>query len=195
MGTLVHNFQNKIHKGRLSYWFVPSKILFFFFSFYSNTHGIWKLLGQGLNPSHSCDLCSSCSNQTCDSAVTWARSVRFFIHCTTAGTPPKYSSFLSIFACSDHVSLLLPHPPESFLLLHICHQIVLSTALLWSHTLIRTTQQLLESLYKLGIFWSRIQRIIETFYFIFLASFQYTNVTSFKLGHLCFHSVVYVFIS
>ena len=26
------------------------------------THSIWKLLGWGLNPSYSCDLCHSCSN-------------------------------------------------------------------------------------------------------------------------------------
>ena len=35
---------------------------FFFFFFYGHTHSIWKFLDQGLNPSHSCDLCHSCSN-------------------------------------------------------------------------------------------------------------------------------------
>ena len=30
--------------------------------FYGLTHSIWKFLGQGLNPSHSCDIRCSCSN-------------------------------------------------------------------------------------------------------------------------------------
>ena len=37
----------------ISHWF-------FFFNVY--THGIWKFLGQGLDPSCSCDLQCSCSN-------------------------------------------------------------------------------------------------------------------------------------
>ena len=32
------------------------------FSFLGPTRGIWKFSGQGLNPSHSCNLCHSCSN-------------------------------------------------------------------------------------------------------------------------------------
>lgn len=28
--------------------------------FKSRTHGIWKFLGQGLNLSHTCNLCCSC---------------------------------------------------------------------------------------------------------------------------------------
>ena len=34
----------------------------FVFSFYDHTHGICKFLGQGSNPSHSCDLHHSCGN-------------------------------------------------------------------------------------------------------------------------------------
>ena len=47
-----------------------------FFSFiFGHTHGIWKLPGQGWNPSWSCHLHHSCSN---------ARSLN---RCTTEGTP------------------------------------------------------------------------------------------------------------
>ena len=54
-----------------------------------------KFLGQGLNPSHSCNLCWVCSSagsfnlqhqardQICTSAATQAATA----HCTTAGTP------------------------------------------------------------------------------------------------------------
>ena len=35
---------------------------FFFLIFYGYTCSIWKFLGQGLNPSHICDLCYNCSN-------------------------------------------------------------------------------------------------------------------------------------
>ena len=47
----------------------------FFFFFLRLTYGIWKFLGQGLNPSHSCDLCCHCDN---------AASLT---HCTTVGAP------------------------------------------------------------------------------------------------------------
>ena len=46
----------------------------------SYTSGIWKFLSQGLNLSHSFDLCQSCSN------------TRSLTHCTTIGTP-KVSIF------------------------------------------------------------------------------------------------------
>ena len=61
--------------------------------------GIWKFPGQGLNPSHSCDLCCSCSNaryfnplhwagdQTSASIATQATAVGFLLHGATAGTP------------------------------------------------------------------------------------------------------------
>ena len=42
--------------------------LFFVFCFlgvvFGHMRGIWKFLGQGLNLSHTCDLCYSCSNAT-----------------------------------------------------------------------------------------------------------------------------------
>ena len=50
---------------------------FFFFFFLSHTHGIWKFLGQGLNPSHSYSVFYCCSN-----AVS-------LTYCTTVGTPLK----------------------------------------------------------------------------------------------------------
>ena len=61
------------------------------------TCSIWKFLGQGLNPSCTCNLCRSCDNagsfkplcqardQTHTSAVTTA--VGFLTHCAAAGTP------------------------------------------------------------------------------------------------------------
>ena len=36
--------------------------VFFFSFFFGSTHGIWKVPGQGLNLSCSCDLCHSCGN-------------------------------------------------------------------------------------------------------------------------------------
>ena len=48
---------------------------FFSFLFFGCTHNIWKFLGQGLNLSHSWDLCHDYGN---------ARSLT---HCTTVGTP------------------------------------------------------------------------------------------------------------
>ena len=57
-----------------------------------------KFLGQGLNPSCSCDLCRTVSfnlqcwarDQTHASAVTPAAAVGFLTHCTTVGTLTKY---------------------------------------------------------------------------------------------------------
>ena len=65
--------------------------------FYGCTCGIWKFLGQGLNPSHSCDLSHSCGNirsflihctgyGPLASSVTQAAPVGFLSHCVTAGT-------------------------------------------------------------------------------------------------------------
>ena len=39
-----------------------NQISFFFSFFYGCTHGMWKFLTQGQNPSWSCSLCYSCSN-------------------------------------------------------------------------------------------------------------------------------------
>ena len=68
-----------------------------FFSFYGRTYGIWKFLDQGLNLSHSYDLCLSCGNTGSFNSLPCARnvthmsvvttSVGFLTHCTTAGTP------------------------------------------------------------------------------------------------------------
>ena len=78
----------------------PSSIyleFFLFFGVFLNgfIHSIWKFPGQGLNPghSHSCSNTNSfdplpwAGNQTHASAGTRATAVRFFTHCTTAGTP------------------------------------------------------------------------------------------------------------
>ena len=74
-------------------------ILFHFISFFGNTHGIWKFLGQGLNLSRSCHLCHSWGNRessnplhragdgTHASTVSWAAEVGFLTHCATMGTP------------------------------------------------------------------------------------------------------------
>ena len=72
--------------------------LFFFFVFNGSTRGICKFLGQGLNPSQSCNLRCSCSNArsfnplcwagdgTHASAATQAAAVRFLTQCATMGT-------------------------------------------------------------------------------------------------------------
>ena len=72
---------------------------FYLKKFYGHMCGIWKFLGQGLNPSRSHDLCHSCDNtgsfnplcwagdQTRTSAANWAAAVRFLTHCAMAGTP------------------------------------------------------------------------------------------------------------
>lgn len=43
-------------------YFVLTYIFFFFVSFHGLTHSILKLLGQGSNPSYSCNVCHSCGN-------------------------------------------------------------------------------------------------------------------------------------
>ena len=61
-------------------------IIFFFFPLFNRTCGIWKLPGQGLNPSCSCDLHHSCSN-----AIS-------LTHCTTMETLGVFdqSIFMSV---------------------------------------------------------------------------------------------------
>ena len=46
----------------LQCWINYKHSMEFLFVFYGRTHGIWKFLDQGLNPSHSCDLCHSCGD-------------------------------------------------------------------------------------------------------------------------------------
>lgn len=52
-----------------------SLVYFFFLYFFWPHHAIWKRSVQGSNPSWSCDLCNSCSNNGSSA------------HCTMAGTP------------------------------------------------------------------------------------------------------------
>ena len=71
--------------------------LFFIFMAAPVAHG--SSLGQGLNTSHSCDLCHSCSNaqssnplyqvrdQTLASAATWAAAIKFLTRWATVETP------------------------------------------------------------------------------------------------------------
>ena len=67
----------------------------FLFSFFCHAHGIWKFLGQGLNPSHSCKLCHSSGNTGslihCDGSgiepVTPQRQCWTLTLCATVGTP------------------------------------------------------------------------------------------------------------
>ena len=73
--------------------------LCFFLFFNGHTCSVWKFLGQGLNPSCSCDLCHRCSNtgsfhplhwardQTCTSVATGATETGFLKHWITVGTP------------------------------------------------------------------------------------------------------------
>ena len=69
------------------------------FLFHGCTHSIWKILGQGLNPSHHCNLHHSYSNsrfsnplnqardQTCASTMTPATAIRFLTYYTRVETP------------------------------------------------------------------------------------------------------------
>ena len=77
-----------------------------------HTHGICKFRGQGLNPSHICNLCHSCHNAgsfntfyqagdwTCSSTETDATAVRFSTHCTTVGTAYYWLNYISDVAFS-----------------------------------------------------------------------------------------------
>ena len=79
-------------------------------SIFFNGHicSVWKFLGQGLNPSCSCDLGPSCSNartfnplhragdQTRTSAATQVAVVGFLTHCITVGTPGSSFFFFNV---------------------------------------------------------------------------------------------------
>ena len=83
-----------------------SEIPFFFplvfLIFYGCTHGIWKIPGQGLNPSHSYKLCSSYNNAGSFNPLylagdgihistgTQATVVGFLTHCAMVRTPHKF---------------------------------------------------------------------------------------------------------
>ena len=72
---------------------------FFFFNFYGCSYSICYFLGQGMNPSHSFDLCLSCGNiisfsllyqvgdRNCTSTAIRTTAVIFLSHCGTAATP------------------------------------------------------------------------------------------------------------
>ena len=76
--------------------------LYLFLFLFGHNCGIWKFLGQRLNPSCSWDLCHSNSNAgffnplcwvrdgTCTSAANWAAVAVFLIHCTEVGTPTQH---------------------------------------------------------------------------------------------------------
>lgn len=86
---------------------------------------MWKFLGQGLDRSHSYDLCSSRINSgsfnalcqaedsTLTSAASWAAIARFLTHCATAGTP-KFVLFQStkfvgiVFSSNRKLIILIP---------------------------------------------------------------------------------------
>ena len=50
------------HASLLVLWTTLHSFFFFFFFLFSQPCSIWKFPGQGLNPSHSCDLHCSCGN-------------------------------------------------------------------------------------------------------------------------------------
>ena len=60
-----YNNPFKILLKRISPYSCSEGFFFFFFlSFYGHTHATWTFPGEGLNPSHSCDLC--CNFDTLD---------------------------------------------------------------------------------------------------------------------------------
>ena len=82
---------------------MKSDISSFFNSFYGHTWGIWKFLGQGLNPSWRCINTGSFNplprvmDWTHAPAATWATAVRFLTYYATAGTALGVSFSLSLF--------------------------------------------------------------------------------------------------
>ena len=86
---------NPLSHNRKPWGFLFVCLLSFFILGEGCTCGIWRFLGQGLNLSHSCDLCRSCGNTrsfnpVCPvhaSGATQATAVIILTHCTTVGTP------------------------------------------------------------------------------------------------------------
>ena len=81
------SIKEKPTNRRITINFLISSLYFDFVTFFSfgHTHGIWKFPGQEWNPSHSCDLCHSCSN---------AKSLT---HCARPGiepTPPQIQHWI-----------------------------------------------------------------------------------------------------
>ena len=82
-----------------------SLIILFLFQLHPWHMGIWKLLGQGWNPSHSCDLCHSCSNTGSlihciglgIELVSSQRQAGSLPHCTRIRTPVPYFLFFPSF--------------------------------------------------------------------------------------------------
>ena len=85
-----------IHDKHLFFLFFSFFFFFFFFKFYGHTHCIWNFPGQGLNPSHRCDSCHSCSNAGSFTEWGWGLNLshhsdprpcsdnaRSLTHCTT----------------------------------------------------------------------------------------------------------------
>ena len=86
--------------------------------------GMWKFLGQGLNPSHSYGLCCSCGNArsfnplywtgdwTCTSALIKVAAVQLLIHCATAGTSRVFNhkwmlNFAKCFMCIEMIMWIM----------------------------------------------------------------------------------------
>ena len=83
---------------------------------YGHTHDIWKVPGQGLNPSRSCSLCRSWGNaryfnslcrpwdQIHTFAMNWAAAVGFLSHCIIPGTPVPWLQIASGSCFLAHVT-------------------------------------------------------------------------------------------
>ena len=72
-----------------------SLFFFLFISFYfcGHTHGIWKFLDQGLNPSHSYDLCHSCRNARPFNPL---HQARYQTHTSTVTKPLQPDFYLTV---------------------------------------------------------------------------------------------------
>ena len=122
-----------MHKAEKHLLFVDF-FFFIFFFFYSHTRGIWKFLGQGLNPSWSCDLLHSCSNArsfnplhwtkdvTHTSAVTWATAVGSLTHLHHSRN--STTSIFKITQCTSHIFYYLLKPVSLTLVVAITESVL-----------------------------------------------------------------------
>ena len=79
-------------------------IFLFLLFFNGHTHGIWKFLGQGLNPNNSYNLSHSCSNAgSLNPLLGWGLNPH--LHgdpsCTTVATPRYFSIYIIHFIFSE----------------------------------------------------------------------------------------------
>ena len=94
---IIFTFSYTIYMKNLSSFSVFFKDMIFFFFLIATPAVYGSSPGQGLSPSHRCDLCPRFFNplcwardQTLTSTSPQAATVGFLTHCIPAGTPQRY---------------------------------------------------------------------------------------------------------